>query len=104
MLITHFKTRHLFYFLCFHAFIGVNIWSLHVVAEEISNNGLLDEEIKTEKNSLGSATSPSLALLEFMADFDDIDDQTFELILLHGIQDSDRTEQSKTSKREKTGD
>lgn len=39
---------------------------------------------------------PSLQLLEFLADFGAIDNQTYELIEYHALQDSDKSDQEKS--------
>lgn len=42
---------------------------------------------------------PSEELLEFLADFGDIDEETYELIEYHALQDTDKDQQEKSDEQ-----
>ncbi len=45
---------------------------------------------------------PDREMLEFLADYGDTDDETFDLIIFHGKQDSDKAVSANTSTKDQT--
>jgi len=68
--------------------------TLFLISAAIAVYSAHSDERKTE--NIPPENLPSLEFLEFLADFDDADDETFELILHHGKEDADLEELENT--------
>ncbi|WP_317931024.1 hypothetical protein [Halioxenophilus sp. WMMB6] len=62
------------------------VWpSRHLLASENENNVLVEKP-------------PPASLLEMLADFGDVDDETFELIVFHGLDDYQKQQANRAQK------
>ena len=55
---------------------------------------------QSEPEAVSQEEPPSPALLEFLAEFGDLDQQTFDLIVFHGLQDASKQKNVNEERRE----
>lgn len=65
----------------------IALWSLLGVCAAVHSDALADEP--------ADGAQPSAEMLEFLAEFPEMDDENFELLVEHGLRDLDEDEENR---------